>query len=340
MREPRLQTAREAGFRMPPEWAPHSRTWMQWPYRDGFIWPDLGRTQAACARIARAIRHFEPVTMIVRDEDLRAARAMCGAGIDYLVMPLDDSWARDSGPVFLKSGNELAATVFQFNAWGRKYPQYRHDAAVAHRVCEYLGVPTFTSDIVMEGGGICVDGEGTILTSESCVLNSNRNPGLGRVEAERILCEALGGDKVIWVPGDPEDFETDGHIDAIACFLKPGVILCATGHPENSQRARDLHENWKALQSTTDAAGRTLELVPMGEAWDAESISDRFCASFLNFYFVNGGVIFPGFGTPSDSVAQSAIRALVPEREVVVVDVNDIAVGGGGIHCITQQQPS
>ncbi len=333
-------TAKAAGFRMPAEWETHARCWMQWPHRDDFIWPDLGRTQAAYANVAKTIRRFEPVTLVVCEPALADAQALCGSRIDYFVAPLDDSWARDSGPTFLKSGAELAASVFQFNAWGGKYESCRHDAALGHRIAEALGVRTFSADLYLEGGAIAVDGEGTILTSEQCILNANRNPGLTKPEAERLLCEALGGEQVLWVPGDPEDGETDGHIDALACFAKPGVVLCAVGPQALPERRRCLAENWQALAAATDAKGRSLELVPIEEAHDAQATSDIYCRSYVNFYIANGGIVFPSFGTDTDRAAQETVRNLFPNRVLAPVDVADIAPGGGGVHCITQQQPA
>lgn len=333
-------SARAAGFRMPAEWEPHERCWMQWPHRADFVWPDLGRTQTAYAKVARAIRRFEPVTMMVSEEGMADARALCGDGVDYFVVPLDDSWARDSGPTFVKSGDELAASVFLFNAWGQKYDRYHNDAAVGHRVAEWLGIRTFSANAFLEGGALTVDGEGTIITAEQCMLNDNRNPGMTKNEAERILCDALGGEKVIWVPGDPEDSETDGHIDALACFVRPGVVLCAVGAEELPERRKNLHENWKALENATDARGRTLELVPLGEAFDATATSDIYCNSYMNFYIANGGIVFPSFASELDQAAQSVVNKLFPDRALVAVEVTDIAPGGGGIHCITQQQPA
>jgi len=313
---------------------------MQWPERDDFIWADITKTQGAFARVAQTARRFEPLTMIVSPESLADAQAMCGDDVDYLVMDLDDSWARDSGPNFVKSGDQLAASIYHFAAWGGKYPHFRNDAAVGHRVAEHLAVPTFTSNVFMEGGGINVDGEGTILTSESCILNENRNPGLSKAEAEQILCDSLGGEKVIWVPGDPTDLETDGHIDGIACFVRPGVVMCEVGSPNDPQRCKDLQENLAALEQATDAAGRRLEIITIGEALDADVTSERFCLSYINFYIANGGIIFPKYGIAADDIALKTIQSAFPDHEIAAVDVNDIAIGGGGIHCITQQQPA
>lgn len=332
-------TARAAGYRMPPEWAEHERCWMMWPYRDDFVWHDISRTQDAFARVAKTIRRFEPVTMLVCEEELETARSLCGENINFLVMPLDDSWARDAGPNFVKCGDKLAASLFHFNAWGQKYPEYRNDAAVGNRIAEQLAIPSFTSNVFMEGGGINVDGEGTILTSETCILNPNRNPRLTKAEAESILCEALGGSTVIWVPGDPDDHETDGHIDGLACFVRPGVVMCEVGCPDFPDRYKGLQENFRALELACDARGNKLEIIPIGEAYDAEPLSDIYCQSFINFYIANGGIVFPRYGTKTDEAAQATIRRAFPDREITTVNIDDIAIAGGGIHCITQQQP-
>lgn len=334
-----IRTAREAGFRMPAEWEMHERCWMQWPDRNDFIWDDIEETQLAYARVAQTVRRFEPLTMIVSQDSLKDAQEKCGNEIDYLVMELDDAWARDSGPNFVKRGEELAASVYHFGAWGGKYPHFRNDAAVGHRVAEYLRIPTFTANVFMEGGGINVDGEGTILTSESCILNENRNPGLTKPEAEQILCDSLGGDKVIWVPGDPADVETDGHVDGIACFVRPGTVLCEVGSPDDPERCKELQENLTALERASDAAGRKLEIITIAEAYDADATSVRFCRSYVNFYIANGGIVFPSYGTAYDEIAVATVQSAFPNHEIATVEINHIAAGGGGIHCITQQQP-
>ena len=162
---------------------------------------------------------------------------------------------------------------------------------------------------------------------------------MSKAEAEQILCDSLGGEKVIWVPGDPTELETDGHIDGIACFVRPGVVLCEVGSPDDPARCNDLRENLTALQKAADAAGRKLEIVTIAEAHDADATSERYCRSYINFYIANGGIVCPSYGIPADAVAAETIQSAFPDREIAAVDVNDIAIGGGGIHCITQQQP-
>ena len=179
---------------MPAEWEPHERCWMQWPHRPDFIWPDLGKTQIAYANVAKAIRRFEPLTMMVCEEGLANARAHCGDDIDYLVLPLDDSWSRDSGPVFVKSGDELAASIFLFNAWGRKYERHSNDAAVGHRVAEALGIRTFSANAFLEGGAIAVDGEGTIITARTVHIERQPQPRheQGRSRADTLRFPGRG----------------------------------------------------------------------------------------------------------------------------------------------------
>ena len=314
---------------MPPEWAPHERCWMMWPYRDDFIWPDIARTQKDYASVAHAIRQFEALTMVVRKEDLVHAQQLCGDAIDFLVMDLDDSWARDAGPNFVKKGDQLAASLFHFNAWGDTYEHFARDAALGHRIAEHIGVRTFTNPIFMEGGGICVDGEGTILTTEQCVLNDNRNPGMSKADAEQVLCDALGGEKVIWLPGDPEDEETDGHIDGLACFVRPGVVLCEVASDDNPERQKNLAENWRALELATDAKGRALEIVPIVEASDADAVGERFCSSYINFYIANGGIVMPSYGIPADKVAEATLSEVFPDRKIAQIRVDDLVLGGG-----------
>ena len=335
-----VSTAKSAGYAMPAEWGPHERCWMQWPYRGDHMWPDVSKTQEDYAAVAKAIRQFEPVTMIAGPDELSRAEELCGPTIDYLVMDLEDSWARDSGPNFVKNGDKLAASNFHFNAWGQKYERFRRDAAVGHSIAEFLGIPAFGNPLFLEGGGVCVDGEGTILTTEQCVLHPNRNPGLSKQEAERVLCDALGGETVIWLPGDPDDDETDGHIDGLACFVRPGVVLCEVASEDMPERRKNLRENWRALKRATDARGRSLEIIPIVEASDADPVGERYCSSYINFYIANGGIVMPSYGTASDDVAKETVSRAFPDRQLVSLRIDNIVLGGGGIHCITQQQPA
>jgi len=328
------------GYRMPAEWEPHSRTWMMWPCR-AEVWPDLEATKNAYAEVARTIRAFEPVAMAARPEDAAEARRMLGAEIEVVAIPIDDSWSRDAGPCFLlDAGGTLAGASFRFNAWGGKYRPYDRDDAFANAVLGLTGARAFASPLVAEGGGISVDGEGTLLTTESCFPNANRNPGWSRERIEAELKAMTGATKVIWLPGDPDETETDGHVDGIAVFARPGVVLIEDPGPPGSPMHDAISANIAALRGQTDAKGRAIELVLVGEAAEAESASARFCRSYVNSYLVNGGVIMPLYGTPSDEAARAVLARLFPDRRVAGVPVGHIAIGGGGIHCITQQQPA
>lgn len=326
---------------MPAEWERHERCWMAWPCRDDFWAENLVATQQNFARIANAISEFEPVMMLCPPRDYLNARNMCGEKVEVLPLELDDSWMRDIGPNFVvNEKGKLAASLFHFNSWGKKHVPWGKDAAVGHRIAEYLEIPTFTSTIYMEGGGINVDGEGSVLASLQNVLNDNRNPGLEKEEAEIILCDALGAEKILWVPGDPEDTETDGHIDGIACFLAPGKVLVEICPAKGTKRYDNMQMNLAALREQTDAAGRELDIVIIEEAYEANRRSEIFASSYINFYVANGGVVMPGFGIDRDQDARRLLTELFPDREIAQIDIADIALGGGGIHCITQQQPA
>lgn len=337
-------SAKAAGYRMPAEWEPHACCWMAFPDSEA-VWGDmLPRSQEGYAGVANAISAFEPVRLLTPPSAIARARALCGEAVEVIPWDLDDAWMRDMGPNFVKNAaGEVAASIFHFNAWGQKYTWFRKDAAVGHRMAEALGMRTFSSPLFMEGGGINTDGEGTLLTTEQCVLNSNRNPDITRDEAEQELCEALGMDKVIWLKGDPLDDETDGHVDGIACFARPGVVLTEPDPSvePGSERAVILEENTEILRNATDARGRPLEVHLVMASTEAEVLGDRFCRSYVNFYIANGGIVMPSYGVPDeDQQALEAVRRCYPEHEVVQVDVNAIAYGGGSIHCITQQQPA
>ena len=335
-----LASPGQSGFRMPAEWEAHERCWMAWPCRRSLWGAGFERAQRAYAAVANAIADFEPVTMLVLPEHKARAAGLCAAAVELLEFPLDDSWTRDTLPNFVvNSAGEVAGSLFQFNAWGGKYTHFRRDATLGHRLCEHLGLRSFTSALFMEGGGISVDGEGTVLTTQSCVLNANRNPRITKAQAEDELCEALGASRVLWIPGDPDDEETDGHVDGSACFVRPGVIMVEQSPSKGSRRDVACRPNLDALQGVRDAAGREIELLVIEEAHEALAKGDIFCSSYINFYVANGGVVMPGYGISRDRQAQETVQAAFPDREVVQVPINDIACGGGAIHCITQQQP-
>lgn len=327
-------------FFMPGEFEPHQGCWMAWPARRELWQGGMEKVCEEYAAVARAIARFEPVTMIANAADAPEARRLCGDDVRVLVSEIDDSWMRDTGPTFVVDGDGgLAAVDWRFNAWGDKYRGYAADATVKRRLAAYLGLPAIETTLVMEGGAFQVDGEGTILTTESCALNPNRNPGLGKAEVEAELLRCLGGDKVIWLPGDPAEVETDGHIDCIMTYARPGVVLMEATDDPAHPRYEMLRRNRAVLDRQTDARGRRIEVVPVPAAPGAVSPDSRFNPSYVNFYIANGGIVMPGHGLDSDAPARRAVAAAFPGREVVQLHLAVIPHGGGNIHCITQQQP-
>jgi agmatine deiminase len=278
--------------------------------------------------------------MLAPSRKLLAARSLVDPGVEVIEMSIDDSWARDSGPNFLVNADgQLAGSTWRFNAWGGKYHPFDQDARMGSRILRIAGAREFKSSLVAEGGGITVDGEGTVITTESCFLNANRNPGWSRAEVASELCRTLGVEKVIWLPGDPEDTETDGHVDGLAAFIEPGRVLLEISSDKTDSRYPIGQKNLAALKGQTDARGRSLEIEFLDEvhhdpgAWNGE------CSSYVNSYLANGAVIVPAYGSGQDPVAIEIYRKLYPGREIVQVAVGQIAQGGGGVHCITQQQP-
>jgi len=327
---------------MPAEWAPHSGCWMGWPQRES-IWH--GHIEAArddYATVARAIARFEPLTMLAHPEQAADAALRCGSTVRVLAVPLDDSWLRDSGPTFLlDAAGCRAASVFTFNAWGAKCRPFDQDAGLGARVAEFAGSPAFRSELVVEGGGFLTDGEGTLITAESCVLNPNRNPGWTRAQADSELRAMLGVQKIIWLPGDLTDNATDGHVDGYLAFIRPAAVLFEVVADRADPRFAIMAENRKVLESETDARGRRFELVPIAEAprTAVPDGEDLYCRSYVNFYLANGAVIAPAYGIAEDAAVADTLRRAYPERQVVSLELRDLFRGGGGIHCITQQEP-
>jgi agmatine deiminase len=326
---------------MPAEWAPHARCWMAWPCRAALWGGGLDAARAAYADVARTISRFEPVTMIARPEDAAGARVLCGSDITVETFPIDDSWMRDIGPTFLVDKQDgMAGCAWRFNAWGGKYSDYADDAALAGRLLDRLGVRRFDAPFVLEGGAIHCDGAGTVLTTESVLRNPNRNPGLDRAGMAALLRDWLGAATVIWLEAGLAEDETDGHVDNVACFAGPGRVLALRAPTPDDPNHGVLEANLAILQSETDAAGRRLQIETIDQPALFDAAGKPLAASYLNFYVANGGVVMPRFDLPEDGPAAEAVAAAFPGRAVVQVDALPIVRGGGGIHCITQQQPA
>ncbi len=343
MNHQRFDAPADAGWFMPAEWWPHTRCWMAWPTRNEPRRPGLlDDVRKEVAAVARAIAEFEPVWMIASPHSAEEAAKKCGESITIVPLPIDDSWARDTCPTFLvNEKGDCGGIAWLFNGWGQKFRRYPKDLRPALPVLTKLNLPTFTPPLVLEGGNFSVDGERTLLISKTAILNRNRNPGLQCDEAEELLRASLGVDKVIWLPGNPADWVTDGHVDGIACFCRPGVVISEMIEDENDPEYEALNECRQALIDATDARGRKLEVRTLTRPCEIPPHSDEFCSSYLNFYIANDGIIMPKFGDKkADKAARQVVAAAFPDRRVVQLPINAIAEDGGGIHCITQQQPS
>lgn len=328
---------------MPDEGEPHRRTWLAFGARRA-IWGNklLAEVQRNLATIALAIAQYEPVTMLVRKADLATAQKLVGTAVELITCPLDDLWIRDTGPVFVRTATgEPAAIDFNFNGWGEKQT-YRQDAQVAGFVAAQAEVPLLSTSLVLEGGGIEVDGQGTALITESCVLNANRNPGVSKAVCTAELRRLLGLEKIIWLPGIKGKDITDGHTDFYARFARPGVVVAGYDPDPDSFDHAVTKRHLQILQAATDAQGRKLEVVVLEAPATVrpQYATADFAAGYINFYVCNGAVIIPEFGDPqADQAAQEQLQALFPKRAIIPIPIDGIAAGGGGIHCATQQEP-
>lgn len=355
-------TPRADGFHMPAEFSPHAGTWMLWPQR-----PDNWRlggkpAQKAFAAVASAIAQFEPLTMGVNHDQYANARQMLPPNARVVELSNNDAWMRDCGPTFVVDGKGgLRGVDWQFNAWGGQYNglyfPWDLDEAVAQKVLEIERVDRYKAPLVLEGGSIHVDGEGTCITTAECLLSPGRNPNLSQEEIENYLKDYLNVEKVLWIPRGVYRDETTGHVDNLACFLRPGVVALTWTDDRSDPQYERSAEAYDFLASQTDARGRRLEvhkihqpdpiLITAEEAAGVDAVDgtlpreagDRMAASYINFYFCNGGAIVPTFGDPRDAGALATLQELLPGRKVVGVPAREILLGGGNIHCITQQQP-
>ncbi|MGE0308679.1 MAG: agmatine/peptidylarginine deiminase [Acidimicrobiia bacterium] len=330
-----------AGPRMPAEWAPHERTIMGWPVRTHVWGSELTAAMRDYALCARAIARFEPVTMLAPRQHLDAAADLCGPAVEVIEFDIDDSWLRDSGPMYVLAEGRRDIVGWQFNSWGGKFLPYDHDRTVKYRWGQRRGESIVDEDMVLEGGSISVDGEGTLLTTEQCLLHPNRNPSMTRAQIEQRIRTRLGVDTIVWIPfGLNDDDDTDGHVDNVACFVRPGVVMVqGCDDPDEPDHDR-LSVNRRCIEGTIDAAGRALEVIELPVLPFVEIGGVRAPVPYLNFYLGNGAVIVPVCGHRRDAEMLSIIADAFPDREVVAVPGATFALGGGGVHCITQQVPA
>lgn len=360
----REKTPAAEGYWMPAEFEPHDATWLLWPERTD-NWREGARpAQEAVLKVATAISHFEHVHLGVTPEHMESVRKIAPAGIQVASIEYDDIWVRDTGPTFLvaEQPDTLRSVQWRFNAWGGLYQPFARDLTIPREISsDAFGKEMrdrYAAPIVLEGGALHVDGQGTVMLTEECVLNPNRNPGMTREQAEAVLRQYLGVDQFIWLGKGVFNDETSGHVDNLACFAGPGrVCLTWTDDKSDPQYAISL-DAWERLNDTRDAQGRRLEVfkVPMpgplhmtaeeaGGLLPSDSMKrryagDRLAASYVNFYLTNGGVIMPLLDPRTDEEAAAVLRRACPGRLVVGVPAREILLGGGGIHCITQQIPS
>lgn len=331
-------------YKMPPEWAPHERTFISWPVQDSMCYPD--QHESVCqgyAEIIRAIAEFEPVTVIVNPgEQEQVMRIVGRPGIAYEPIAHNDAWIRDNGPTFLVDpAGQLAGVNWKFNAWGGKYSPWDLDDKVAPQILESVKATRFDAPLVMEGGSLHTDGEGTLITTEECLLNPNRNPGLGRGDIEEYLRQYTGVEKIIWLKRGLSGDETDGHVDNIACFAAPGKVILQVCDDPKDENYAITQENLRILEEATDAQGRKLEVVTIQQPPRADYEDSRLTLSYLNFYFVNGGIILPVFDAQeTDAAVEQTLTRLFPDRKVKTVNGLAVIREGGNVHCLTQQMPA
>lgn len=340
-KDKRAAVPTDHGFRMPAEFEPHAACWMAWP-RNPEVFPGrLTQARAAYAETARRVAEFEPVIMLAHPEDAAAAADQLGETVQVLPMIIDDSWTRDTGPTFLvNEAGQTAGVDWRFNGWGGVWPDYQNDAQQARLILEHLGARSYQADFVLEGGAIHTDGQGTLMAVAPCLLDSNRNPGLTLADMEQLLTAYLGVEQFIWLEHGLENDETAGHVDNVACFIRPGVVLLQVTSDPDDGNYHGCRENLRLLESARDARGQSLEVIRIEQPGRREGKDGRMALSYVNFYLPNGGVVMPSFDDPRDEPARELIQSLFPGRRVVQIPGLDIVYGGGCIHCITQQQPA
>lgn len=344
-------TPAAAGFRQPAEWEDHEAVWLAWPSHAELWREDLLAAQEEFVAFARAIADVDPVTgrprgerlhVLVPDADARASaeHALAGLPVRTHLIPFGDIWLRDTAPVFLRDAYGASATVrFHFNGWGGKY-ELPHDDLVATRIAETTGLRAFSVPFVLEGGSVEVDGQGTCLVTRQCLLNENRNPGLTEEQIEIALKNTFGAEKVLWLESGLKNDHTDGHIDNIARFIAPGVVLCMRSDMPDDPNRETYQKIEADLRAMTDARGRRLRVITVTSPGRIENEDGRIVpASYLNFYIGNSTVIVPTYGSHRDHEAVAAISKCFPGRRTVGLSAIAILTGGGAFHCISQQQP-
>lgn len=336
---------RDLNYKMPAEWTNHQSTFISWPVQDSMCYPeDYEKVRNGYKELIEAIAEFESVTVVVNDKEQKQVEALFeNPQISCLTIGHNDAWLRDNGPTFLiNDQGGLAGVNWIFNAWGGKYAPWDLDDQVASKVLQHFQIRQFDAPLVMEGGSLHVDGEGTLLTTKECLLNPNRNPDLTAEEITNHLKKYVNIEQIIWLNRGLSGDETDGHVDNIACFAAPGKVLLQVCKDSADENYHITQENLEILTNARDARGRKLEIIPIPQPPKRVEAGKRLTLSYLNFYFVNGGIILPVFGgdaKETDRMAEEILKGVFPDRRVRTIDGMAIIKEGGNVHCTTQQMP-
>lgn len=330
------------GFVMPPEWAPHAATWLGWPADDDLWFGHLAGVRSEFAQLIKTIAHFEPVYLMVRDEESEqdARLRLEGADVTFHRQALDDIWLRDSGPIFIKRGQQVSLINWRFNAWGGKF-EFEHDNQVPEYVAQSLGMSHWDRPEVLEGGGLEVNGAGVGLTTRSCFLTDTRNPDLTEDGYAALLQDTLGLGKLLWLGGGLENDHTDGHIDTITRFIAEDTIVTSVESDPEDANFAPMQRNLAALREMQGANGQPFRVVELPlPAARLEGAEGRLPPTYANFYIGNGFVVVPQYHDANDLAALDVLRPLFPDRQVIGLPSRQIIEGGGSFHCVTQQQPA
>ena len=332
---------------MPAEWEPHVGTWLTWPRREGISFPDLyDRIPPILAAMVRALAEDEGVFINVWDATMEAeVRSVLtqhdalNDRVEFHHHPAYEPWCRDHGPVFVVNDTQRAVLNWGYNAWGEKYPPYDLDNAVPEHIASVRGLPCFTPDMILEGGSIEVNGQGTLITTESCLLNPNRNPALDRAAIEQRLSDYLGVRKVLWLGEGIAGDDTDGHVDDLTRFVDAQTVVTAVEPDSQHPNHPPLQVNLQRLQAMCTQDGDSLRVIELPMPEPVLDQGERLPASYANFYIGNRTVLMPAFGQSRDADAQAILQQCFPSRRVLPLDSTDLIRGLGSFHCLTQQEP-
>lgn len=337
------ETPAELGYYYTAEWTPHAATWISWPHNPA-TWPGkIEPVPGVFAEFVRAVAAHERVNILAgRPNVMQQARELVGdvPNVTLFDIPTNDCWIRDYGPLFLASRDNLppAMVDFRYNAWGGKYPPFDLDDRAAAKINDTLAMKRFEPGVILEGGSIDVNGRGTLLTTQNCLLNPNRNPHLSRGQVERYLADYLAARKIIWLRGEMAGDDTDGHIDQLARFVDERTIVAAIEEDPADENFGPLKESWERLEKATDQDGRPFTLLPLPMPRAKFHDGQRLPMSYANFYIANGIVVVPKFDDPNDAVAVETLGRCFPTRRIVPIYAVDLVWGLGAFHCMTQQQ--